>query len=48
MEEHQYASIQQMRGSMSYRSAPDPAAFERVNYMRMLSSYVAAREGTAV
>lgn len=48
MEEHQYASIQQMRGSMSYRSAPDPAAFERVNYMRTLSSYVAAHEGTAV
>jgi dihydroorotate dehydrogenase (fumarate) len=48
MEEHQYASIQQMRGSMSYRSAPDPAAFERVNYMRTLSSYVAAREGAAV
>ena len=48
MEEHQYASIEQMRGSMSYRSAPDPAAFERVNYMRTLSSYVAAREGTAV
>jgi dihydroorotate dehydrogenase (fumarate) len=48
MEEHQYASIQQMRGSMSYRSAPDPAAFERVNYMRTLSSYVVAREGTAV
>jgi dihydroorotate dehydrogenase (fumarate) len=48
MEEHQYASIQQMRGSISYRSAPDPAAFERVNYMRTLSSYVVAREGTAV
>ena len=48
MEEHQYTSIQQMQGSMSYRSAPDPAAFERVNYMRTLSSYVAAREGTAV
>jgi len=48
MEEHQYASIQQMRGSMSYRSAPDSAAFERVNYVRTLSSYVVAREGTAV
>jgi dihydroorotate dehydrogenase (fumarate) len=48
MEEHEYESIQQMRGSMSYRSASDPAAFERVNYMRTLSSYVAAREGTAV
>ncbi len=39
MEEHEYDSIQQMRGSMSYRSAPDPAAFERSNYMRTLSSY---------
>jgi dihydroorotate dehydrogenase (fumarate) len=42
MEEHEYQSVQQMQGSMSYRSAPNPAAFERVNYMRMLSSYVLA------
>jgi len=42
MEEHEYQSIQQMQGSMSYRSAPNPAAFERVNYMRTLSSYVLA------
>jgi len=47
MDEHQYESIQQMRGSMSYRSAPDPAAFERVNYMRTLSSYTVAREDPA-
>ncbi len=40
LEEHEYESIQQMRGSMSYRSAPDPAVFERVNYMRTLTSYV--------
>lgn len=40
MEEHEYDSIQQMQGSMSQRSAPDPAAFERGNYMRVLSSYV--------
>jgi len=39
MEEHEYASIQQMRGSMSQRAVPDPAAFERGNYMRVLSSY---------
>jgi dihydroorotate dehydrogenase (fumarate) len=42
MEEHEYQSVQQMQGSMSYRSAPNPAAFERVNYMRTLSSYVLA------
>lgn len=39
LEDHQYASIQQMCGSMSRRSVPDPAAFERGNYMRVLSSY---------
>jgi hypothetical protein len=25
---------------MSHRSVPDPAAFERGNYMKVLSSYV--------
>jgi dihydroorotate dehydrogenase (fumarate) len=41
MEEHEYDSIKQMRGSMSRSSAPRATAFERVNYMRVLSSYVA-------
>jgi len=39
MEEREYASIRQMRGSMSYRSVAEPAAFERGNYMKVLSSY---------
>lgn len=39
MTEHEYESIQQMRGSMSHRAVPNPAAFERSNYMKMLSSY---------
>ncbi|GAC1633790.1 MAG: dihydroorotate dehydrogenase-like protein [Candidatus Acidiferrum sp.] len=39
MEEHGYDSIQQMRGSMSRRSVANPAAFDRANYMRVLSSY---------
>jgi dihydroorotate dehydrogenase (fumarate) len=39
LEEHEYDSVQQMCGSMSRRSAPDPTAFERGNYMRVLSSY---------
>ncbi len=47
MEEHEYQSVQQMQGSMSYRSAPNPAAFERVNYMRTLSSYVLASKEPA-
>jgi len=45
MEEREYESIQQMRGSMSQRSVSDPAAFERGNYMRVLSSYVARKTG---
>lgn len=39
MEDHEYESIRQMRGSMSRRSVPNPSAFERGNYMRVLSSY---------
>jgi dihydroorotate dehydrogenase (fumarate) len=39
MEDHEYESIRQMCGSMSYRSVSDPGAFERSNYMRVLSSY---------
>jgi dihydroorotate dehydrogenase (fumarate) len=46
MEEHGYESIQEMRGSMSHRAVPDPAAFERSNYMRVLSSY-SLRMGSA-
>jgi dihydroorotate dehydrogenase (fumarate) len=39
MEAHEYTSITQMQGSMSYRSVVNPAAFERANYMKVLSSY---------
>jgi len=39
MEEHEYKSIFQMKGSMSQRAVADPAAFERANYLAVLSSY---------
>jgi dihydroorotate dehydrogenase (fumarate) len=39
MVEHEYKSVQQMIGSMSQRAVADPAAFERANYMKVLSSY---------
>jgi dihydroorotate dehydrogenase (fumarate) len=39
MEEHEYESVSQMCGSMSQRNVPDPTAYERANYMRVLSSY---------
>jgi dihydroorotate dehydrogenase (fumarate) len=44
MEEHEYESIRQMQGSMARRSVSDPAAFERANYMRVLSSYAVAKK----
>jgi dihydroorotate dehydrogenase (fumarate) len=39
MEEHEYESIRQMCGSLSQRAVANPSAFERANYMRVLSSY---------
>jgi dihydroorotate dehydrogenase (fumarate) len=39
MEEHEYESIRQMQGSMARKNVADPAAFERANYMKVLSSY---------
>ncbi len=39
MEQHEYESIMQMRGSMSQQSVADPAAFERANYMKELNSF---------
>jgi dihydroorotate dehydrogenase (fumarate) len=39
MEGHEYESIGQMCGSMSQRNVPDPASYERANYMKVLSSY---------
>lgn len=38
MEEHEYESIEQMKGSMSYKSVKEPAAYERANYMKVLQS----------
>lgn len=39
MEEKEYESIEQMKGSMSQKKVAEPAAFERANYMKMLQSY---------
>jgi dihydroorotate dehydrogenase (fumarate) len=39
MEENEYDSIQQMRGSMSQQNVAQPAAFERANYMKVLQSW---------
>ncbi|MBK8985430.1 MAG: dihydroorotate dehydrogenase-like protein [Chloroflexi bacterium] len=37
--ENEYESLAQLKGSMSQINCPEPAAFERANYMKVLSSY---------
>lgn len=39
MTDREYASVEQLKGSLSRASSPDQAAFERGNYMRALVSY---------
>jgi dihydroorotate dehydrogenase (fumarate) len=39
MDDHEYSSISQMRGSMSQLGVADPAAFERANYVKALSTF---------
>ncbi|HYU16235.1 MAG TPA: dihydroorotate dehydrogenase-like protein [Candidatus Acidoferrum sp.] len=39
LEQHEYESLAQARGSMSLARCPDPAAFERGNYVRILQSW---------
>lgn len=39
LEDRNYDSLNQARGSLSQRSSPDPTAFERSNYMHALTEY---------
>jgi dihydroorotate dehydrogenase (fumarate) len=37
MRENEWDSLEAMRGNMSYERIPDPAAYERAHYRRMLN-----------
>ncbi len=39
MAEHEYASVKELRGCMSYRKCPDPGGYERANYLRVLQTW---------
>ncbi|MCX7701319.1 MAG: dihydroorotate dehydrogenase-like protein [Gemmataceae bacterium] len=39
MAERDYESLEQMKGSLCQANCPDPAAFERANYMKALVNY---------
>jgi dihydroorotate dehydrogenase (fumarate) len=39
MEEHEYESVTQLKGSLSQKNCPAPSAFERAQYMKAISNY---------
>jgi dihydroorotate dehydrogenase (fumarate) len=41
MNDHEYASVEQLKGSLSHKHCPDPSAFERAQYMRAVGAYKA-------
>ena len=47
MEDHEYESIEQIKGIMSQKNCPDPTAFERAQYTRALKSYSTSHPSTA-
>ena len=45
MRQHDFSAISQFRGELDLASCPDPAAFERANYIRVLQSWPAGAPG---
>jgi dihydroorotate dehydrogenase (fumarate) len=39
LEKNEYSGVEQMQGSMSQQNVPNPRAYQRANYMKVLSSY---------
>jgi len=39
LEEHEYETMPQLRGCMNLKKTPEPAAFERANYVRILQGW---------
>jgi dihydroorotate dehydrogenase (fumarate) len=44
MEEHEYQSVDQLRGSATQASVADPSAYERANYMRTIHAWRPPRD----
>jgi dihydroorotate dehydrogenase (fumarate) len=47
LEEHEYDSLRQLQGSMNLRRCPDPRAYSRANYVRVLQSWPSAEDAVA-
>jgi dihydroorotate dehydrogenase (fumarate) len=39
MEEHEYESLAQMKGSLSLQRVPNPRSYERANYAKILQTW---------
>jgi dihydroorotate dehydrogenase (fumarate) len=39
LDEHEYASVKQLKGSVSWQNAINPGEYERANYVQVLDSY---------
>jgi len=44
MTEHEYSSVSELRGCMSYRKCPDPGGYERANYLHILQTWQVDQE----
>jgi dihydroorotate dehydrogenase (fumarate) len=47
MDRHGFETVGQLRGRLSQRSVPNPAAFERANYIKTLASHAADPPGSS-
>jgi dihydroorotate dehydrogenase (fumarate) len=47
MDTNEYASVAELRGSVSYAASDDPSAFERANYLKILRSWSAPPDRTS-
>jgi len=43
LEEHEYESVSQLKGSLSQKNCAEPAAFERAQYMRAITGFALPR-----
>jgi dihydroorotate dehydrogenase (fumarate) len=42
LDEHEYDSVAQLRGSVSARGVPDPDAYERANYLQVIRRFTSS------
>jgi dihydroorotate dehydrogenase (fumarate) len=43
LDEHGYESVSQLKGSLSQKNCPEPAAFERAQYMKAITHFTMPR-----